>query len=72
MSLYSNFHFKQTILVSWIKFDQKWNFPSKTGQIKITIELYIFDLVYVPSLILNKQICYFGTNLPKSSIFGPK
>ena len=68
MSLYSNFHFKQIILVSWINVDQKWNFQSKTGQINITIEFNIFDLVYVPSLILNKQICYFGTNLPKSSI----
>ena len=46
--------------------------PSKIGQITISIEFSIFELVYKRSFILIRQFCLFGTNLPKNGIFGPK
>ena len=38
-------HKKQRILIFWTKFAQKEHFRLKRAKLKITIELYIFELV---------------------------
>ena len=37
-----------------MKFAQKWYFQSKTEKVKIIIEFYLFELVYVPNFTLDK------------------
>ena len=44
----------------------------KTEKVNTTIEFYIFELVYVPNLTLNKQFWILGPNLPKKGIYGQK
>ena len=60
---------KQTILIFWT---QKIYFKCKTGQMNITIEFSIFELIYAPSFILMKQFCKFELSLLKKGISGPK
>ena len=38
----------------------------------ITVKFIIFGLADAPSFILNKEFKFFGPNLPKKGIFGPK
>ena len=44
-SLGTKFQLKLTILILWTKLTQKGYFQSKENKMKITIKLYIFELV---------------------------
>ena len=54
----SNFDFEQN-------FTQKVYFPSKVGQVIVTTEFSILELVQVPTFILSKQFWFFGQNCPR-------
>ena len=45
ISLGTKFKFKQTILIFWTKFAQKYYFKSKTDKMNRTIEFCLFELV---------------------------
>ena len=51
-----------------------WKYISgqKPKKVNITIELYIFKLVYVPNSTLNKQFWLLRPNLPKRGVSGLK
>ena len=44
INLGNNFHLNLTALILWIKYAQKMSFPSKAGQMNMTIELSRFEL----------------------------
>ena len=48
--------------------NQKQVLPGKSRKKEMTIELYIFQLVLVPSFNLNRQFWFFGPNLSKKGI----
>ena len=52
-------------MTCWTKFSPKWFFQSKKGKVKITIEFWIFKLVWVPNFSLSWQFWLFGLNFPK-------
>ena len=68
----TKFQLKLTILVFWTKFAQKEYLQSKIEKINITTEVWILELVEVPSFSLNWQFRFFGPNLPKKCIFSLK
>ena len=45
ISLSTQFHLKQTILIFWTKFAQKDYFCMKTEKVKTAIDFCIFELV---------------------------
>ena len=49
----NQFYFNMTILIFWIKFDQKEYFQLEAAKVSITIEFWIFKLVQVPNFSLN-------------------
>ena len=53
ISLQTKFHLNQTILSFWNKFAQKWYFWSKRENLHAAIKFSIFELVYIPAVILN-------------------
>ena len=55
-------------IVFWKKIPKKGYFRSKTENMTITIQFFIFELVYVPNFSLNWQFSFFGQNLPKKGI----
>ena len=66
------FHLKQTISSFWTKFFQKRCFLSRLEKVNIIIEFETFEFILIPTLILNKQLRFFGPNLSKKSICRPK
>ena len=72
ISLGTRFHLKQTFLNFWTNFAQKGCFRSKTVEVDITVEFYIFKLVLVPSFSLNWQFWFFRPDLPKKDISSQK
>ena len=62
------FQLKLKILNFWTKFGQKGYFRSKTENLNITIEFWIFELVQLAGFSLNWQFRFFGPNLPKNGI----
>ena len=54
------------------KFPQEGYLQSKTENLNITIEFWIFELAQVPNFSLNRQIWFFGPNLSKKRHFRPK
>ena len=58
-------------LFSWTKFYLRY-FWSETENVNIIIEFCIFELVWVPNFILNKQFWILGPNLPKRRYFRSK
>ena len=64
-----------TNLVPFLFLDQicpKKVFLVKNRKVSITIELWIFKLVQVPSFSSNLLFWFFGPNLPKNNAFGQK
>ena len=57
---------QQTILILQTNFPEKGYFRSKTEEMNFTIELFIFELVYVLNFSLNWHLRFFGPNLPKN------
>ena len=60
-SLGTKFQFKRTILIFWTKL--KGVYCLQNNKMKMTIEFYIFELVYIPNFSFSnfdffKQICY--------------
>ena len=41
----TKFQLELTVLIFWIKFDQKWYFQFKTEKVSTAIEFCIFELV---------------------------
>ena len=70
ISLSTSFQLRLTIVIIWTEFPEKGfsHFQSKTDKIDTTIELCIFELVFVSIFTLNKQFWIFGPNLPKKHI----
>ena len=68
VNLGTKFQFKLTIVIFLARFAQKGCFPSKAKKVKITIEFYIFELVYVPNSSLNWQLWSFWPDLPKKGV----
>ena len=62
------FHYKQSILNLGTKFAKNRYYQAKAEKRKMTIELYIFQLVLVPSFNLNRQFWFFELNLSKNGI----
>ena len=62
ISLQTKFHLNQTILSFWNKFAQKWYFWSKRENLHAAIKFSIFELVYIPAVILNGLFWVFGQN----------
>ena len=68
INLRTKFQLKLTIVIFLARFAQKGCFPSKAKKVKITIEFYIFELVYVPNSSLNWQLWSFWPDLPKKGV----
>ena len=47
------FDAKLTILICWVKFAEKVCFLPKTGKMNAIIDIWIFELVWVPCFSLN-------------------
>ena len=61
-----------TILNFWTKLTQEGYFYFKTVQMNIIIKFNIFELVWRPSFILNKEFWVFEPNLLRKCISHPK
>ena len=71
ISLNTNFQLKLTNAIFWTKFVKISSyFQSKTDKRDTTIELCIFELVFVSNFTLNKQFWIVRPNLLKKDIFG--
>ena len=68
ISVGNSVYLKRRGLIFWTKFAQKGYFCSKRENLNITVEFRIFELVYKPNFILNRQLWFFGPNLPKKGI----
>ena len=65
----TKFQLKLSILIFWTKFTQKQCFWSE--KVNISIELCIFQLVWVPNFSLDKQF-YLGSNFAQKWSFQSK
>ena len=65
ISLDTIFQLELIILIFWTKFAQNEYFWSKTEKLNITIEFYIFELVWVPNFTLNNQSWNLDQIYPK-------
>ena len=72
VSVSTNFHAKQIIMNFRAKFAQKGYLWSKPGQMITTIEFTIFEVVYAPCFILEKEFWCFLSNFPQKSTFTQK
>ena len=63
ITLGSKFQLKLSMLIFWMRFDQKGYFWSKTGQVKRNIESCIFKLPWAWNFSLNWPCWFFGQNL---------
>ena len=54
--------------MTWDQLSRKRYFQSKTEEVNIIIEFWIFELVKVPIFTLNKQFRIFKSHIPKISI----
>ena len=68
----TKFRLKQLTLNFRTKFAQKEYFGSKTKEVNITIEFFVFELVIVPNFSWNRQYWLFGPNLPTKNVSGQK
>ena len=66
------FHLKQIILSIWTKFAQKGYLWSRTGQMNITTEFSILELVQVPAFILSRPFEIFWTKFVQKGCFPSK
>ena len=66
------FDAKLTILICWVKFAEKVCFLPKTGKMNAIIDIWIFELVWVPCFSLNWQFWFFGPSSPKKDVYGLK
>ena len=69
ISLGNKFQLKVTILILWTKFAQKRYFWWKTEKVNITIEICLFELVWIPNFNVNWQFLFFGGKLATKGCF---
>ena len=65
ITLSTKFQLKLRILIIWTKFTQKGWSRSKALKMNTTLELYIFELVFIWNFSLNLQFWLFGLIFPK-------
>ena len=69
ISLSANFQFKLTIAIFEPNLAKKGSyFQSKLEKIDITIEIFIFELVFISNFTLNKQFSILKPNFPRKDI----
>ena len=66
----TNFFHKKTVLSFEWKLPKKSILCSNRKKVGITIEFSIFELIWIPNFILNRQSRFSGPNLPKMGILG--
>ena len=69
ISLGNKFQLKVKILILWTKFAQKGYFWWKTEKVNITIEICLFELVWIPNFNVNWQFLFFGGKLATKGCF---
>ena len=69
ISLGTKFQVKQKIFSFWIKFAQKGYFWSKTEEMNVIIEFYIFELDQVSNFNLSWQFWFFLDQICPKTVF---
>ena len=68
----TDFHFKQTVLITWTKFVQRRHFRSKIGRMNITIKLSMFELIQESTFIWKRHFLDFWNKFSQILYFQSK